>query len=352
MQRSAAPRERTARDDAARLKRLPARKSEFAGPPAPTRARGLGRTLAALVAAALPLLVIVAPLTAVGDVARAFMYAGTLTAVGALAFTLLVHDGAGSPSETFARRELTLFAALVAALASVVGLGVEIAAISGSGLAGLTNGTAAAIVAHNGFCTSILLRVVGLALIAFAAYFGDDLFSARLLGGIGIALACVWAVETGHEATHGFAVQFAVVLHLLAASTWLGGLVVLGMTLRARRKASDLAGGAVVVRRFSIVMSSTVAVLIAAGVVLTLVLVGSVARLATTTYGLVLCAKLALALAVVAVGAYNQRRLVPSVVAADLRGWRLLARTLVLEQGALLVIVSLTAVLVTLDPRS
>jgi copper transport protein len=172
-----------------------------------------------------------------------------------------------------------------------------------------------------------------------------------LFGALGAALICVCCVLTGHEATHGFAVQFAVALHVLAASIWLGGLVALGITLRARRRASDLVGGAIVVRRFSIVMSSTVAVLIAAGVVLTWLLLGSVGRLVTTDYGLVLSAKIALAAVVVTVAAFNQRRLVPAVVARSTRGWQMLARTVLVEQAALLVVVSLTAVLVNLDPR-
>lgn len=343
------------RDDAARLRRLPARRSRIQTTPSPSpvpRSPASTRALIVPTATALALLVALAPLNIVGDVARAFMYAGMLVAVGGLAFALVVHDGAGSPAETLALRELTMTAALVALTASVAALGVEIASISGRGLAGVTDGSAVAIVAHNGYLGSVALRIVGLALVAFAAYYRDDALSARLFGAAGIALCCFWCVQTGHEATHGLAVEFAVVLHVLAASIWLGGLVALGITLKARQRASDLAGGALVVKRFSIVMTSTVAVLIAAGIALTCLLIGSVGNLVTTSYGLVLCAKITLALTVVAVAAYNQRRLVPSVMAAHARGWKMLTRTVLLEQSALLVIVSLTAVLVNLDPRS
>jgi putative copper export protein len=275
-----------------------------------------------------------------------------LTAVGVGAFALVVYDRPGAVREVMALRQLTLAAALVAVVASVAGLGIEIASISGQGLAGATNADAAAIVARNGFCAGVLLRVIGLGLFALAVYYEADVWTAWLFGILGAALICASCALTGHEATHGFAVRFAVSLHVLAASIWAGGLVALGVTLRARRRASDLVGAAVVVRRFSIVMSSTVAVLITAGIVLTCLVLGSPGRLLTTDYGLVLSAKIALATTVVAVAAFNQRRLVPAVVAQSTRGWTLLARTVLVEQAALLVVVALTAVLVNLDPGS
>jgi putative copper export protein len=340
------------RDDAARLKRLPVRRSAAPSPAQSRRVVGNLRLVAPPLIGLTALSCALAPLTVIGDVTRACIYGGMLTAVGVGAFALVVYNGAGAPREMFALRQLTLAAALVAVVASAIGLGVEIVSISGQGLAGATNADAAAIAARNGFCASVLLRVIGLGVFAFAVYYEADVWTARLFGTLGAALICVSCALTGHEATHGFAVRLAVALHVLAASIWAGGLVALGITLRARRRASDLVGGAVVVRRFSIVMSSTVAVLIAAGIVLTCLVLGPVGRLLTTNYGLVLSTKIALATAVVAVAAFNQRRLVPAVVAQSTRGWNLLARTVLVEQGALLVVVALTAVLVNLDPGS
>ena len=340
------------RDDAARLKRMPARR--FAGrsrAPSPAAAASPGLVAAAVIGVT-AMLCALAPLAVIGDIARACMFGGTLVAVGVGAFALVVHDGRGAPCEMLLLRQLTLAAALVAVLASVVALAFEIGSISGQGLAGATNADAVAIVARNGFCASELLRVIGLGLFALGVYHKADVWTAWVFGAIGGALICASFALTGHEATHGFAVRFAVALHVLAASIWAGGLVALGVTLRARRRASDVVGGAIVVRRFSIVMSSTVAVLITAGVVLTCLLVGSAGRLLTTDYGLVLSAKITLATAVIAVAAFNQRRLVPAVVAQSTRGWNLLARTVLVEQAALLVVVALTAVLVNLDPGS
>src|SRR5436190_9081113 len=195
MNRPAVAGEGTVRDDAARLKRLPARRSSVDTiPPVAPRSRVFTRALIVVFGAALVLLVALAPLSVVGDIARAFMYAGMLAAVGVLAFALVIHDGAGSPTETLALRELTLAAALVAAVASVAGLGIEIASISERGLTGLTDGSAAAIVVDNGYCGSVALRVLGLALVAFAAYYRDDAWSARLVSGAGIALCCYWCV--------------------------------------------------------------------------------------------------------------------------------------------------------------
>src|SRR3989442_670706 len=105
------------------------------------------------------------------------------------------------------------------------------------------------VVTGSRFLVAALIAVITRALarlIAFAVYYEGGPWTARLLGGLGAALTCVCCALTGHEATHGFAAQLAVVLHVLAGSVWLGGLVALGITLRARRRTSDLIGGAVV----------------------------------------------------------------------------------------------------------
>src|SRR4051794_289045 len=215
MERSALP-EWAARDGVARPKRLPARRSAASAP------------------AALALLFALAPLSVSGDVARALMYLATIAAVGITVFALVVDDAAAPPPESLTLRQLTLAAALIAVIASLLGLAIEIAAISGRGLSGIGDSAAFAIVVRNGFCWSVLMRVAGLGLIAFAAYYGWETLAARVFAGTGIALSCLWCLLTGHEVTHGLPVHLAIVLHMLAASIWLGGLVALGITLPVR----------------------------------------------------------------------------------------------------------------------
>src|SRR3954454_5079091 len=98
MNRPAVAGEGTVRDDAARLKRLPARRSSVdTMPPVARRFRISTTGLIVVTAAALALLVALAPLSVVGDSARAVMYPGMLDAVSVLDIALVIHDGSGSP---------------------------------------------------------------------------------------------------------------------------------------------------------------------------------------------------------------------------------------------------------------
>src|SRR5436190_21938328 len=108
MERSLVPREGTARDDAARLKRLPVRRTAVRGSRSTIAGGRLGGGAIALVGPALALLTAFAPVNVVGDIARACMYVGMLVAVGTSVFILAAEDGARSPPEALALRRLTL----------------------------------------------------------------------------------------------------------------------------------------------------------------------------------------------------------------------------------------------------
>jgi copper transport protein len=90
--------------------------------------------------------------------------------------------------------------------------------------------------------------------------------------------------------------------------------------------------------------------------VMLLAVVGSVAALVETGYGRLVLAKILLFAGLIAVGAYNQRRLLPrlSVVATGDeepgRGAALLRRSVALEVGIAVLVLSLTSVLVTSEP--
>jgi copper transport protein len=103
---------------------------------------------------------------------------------------------------------------------------------------------------------------------------------------------------------------------LAAGAAWLGGLVVLAGALRRRRLADDPVGGADLVARFSGVATVAVVAVVVGGMAMSSQTVQAPRALTSTTYGVVLLVKLAIAALVIAAGAWNNRRLVPVVTAA------------------------------------
>jgi putative copper export protein/mono/diheme cytochrome c family protein len=162
----------------------------------------------------------------------------------------------------------------------------------------------------------LILTVLALAALAFAA-------AARTPRRQGLSLAAVdfvalaWA---GHAvATPGPAHLAADAAHLLAAGTWLGGLVVLAVLFAAGSGKDDTAKGdaawiaivAAATRRFSRLGLACVAILLASGLVDSWFLVGSLPALVGTTYGHLLLAKLALFATMIGIAAANRLDLTP-----------------------------------------
>jgi len=113
-----------------------------------------------------------------------------------------------------------------------------------------------------------------------------------------LALESVAALATiaaaGHAATGQYAWLLVPVdlLHLLAVSVWLGGLVVLTAVLLRRDPAAAMLDGAV--QRFSTVAATCVGVIVVTGVALAVPEIGVVQALPSTTYGNLLITKVAL----------------------------------------------------------
>jgi len=124
------------------------------------------------------------------------------------------------------------------------------------------------------------------------------------------------------------------VVHVAAASVWLGGLLCLGLALRSGGDRPRL------MRRFSNIAVVSVAVLAVTGVVRALAELHVVSQLWTTGYGRALIAKTALLLPLVAIGWVNRYRLVPRLEVAALR--RNIAAELVLFAGLVVAVALLT----------
>lgn len=145
------------------------------------------------------------------------------------------------------------------------------------------------------------------------------------------------------------------VVHLAAAALWIGGIT--GLVVAFRTDPSDPAVGPVplarMVRRFSAAAVGSVVVVAAAGIGMSWIILPSWSDLVDTGYGLALLTKVALVVVVVALGAYNNRRLVPLVGDSDRSSRaarRLLGRIVRVELAVLLAVLAVTAVLVSRSP--
>lgn len=161
---------------------------------------------------------------------------------------------------------------------------------------------------------------------------------------------------TGHTraATPEALAVGADMLHLVAGSVWLGGLVALVLVL------PDLAGrGAVAAEtlaRFSAVAAGVLVVLVGTGALLAWRILGSWGALVETGYGRLLLAKIATAVIAVLIAAGNRFLLVPRLREATRRrdrrdGADLLARSTTIEALVLAVVLLVTGLLVDRSPE-
>jgi copper transport protein len=141
-------------------------------------------------------------------------------------------------------------------------------------------------------------------------------------------------------------------LHVLAAGTWLGGLVLLLLVFWPRSNAPPGAAAATATRRFSGLALPAIALLVASGAAEAWFYLGSVHQLTSTTWGLALVAKVALLGAIVGLAARNRRavsRLSGSPVARTGLG-PALRRSMRAEVALAILVLSATAVLVRSAP--
>jgi copper resistance protein D len=184
-------------------------------------------------------------------------------------------------------------------------------------------------------------RWLGLTLVALAfSFLGSLAWSGHASGTPGIA-------GSVHIAADG--------LHLIAAGTWIGGLVPLALLLAAARRAADSTVASIAraaTLRFSTLGVIAVGALLVTGVANTWVLVGSVPALVGTEYGRLLLVKIGLFIAMVCIAAFNRLRLTPQLssvrTAADAQ--RRLQRNSLIEFAMGLLVLVIVGALGTLPP--
>jgi copper transport protein len=152
--------------------------------------------------------------------------------------------------------------------------------------------------------------------------------------------------QLGHVAEEGLTAQVANLIHLVAVTVWLGGLVLLTTMVLPRRRSEELAA---VVPRFSVVAFAAVATMVMAGAVMLSRIVPRLGDLPTTPYGRLLLVKISVVglLLVVAQQArsFTNRRLVLMATAGTAR-LQPLVLAVGLELGLAFAVLASTAFLV------
>lgn len=151
-------------------------------------------------------------------------------------------------------------------------------------------------------------------------------------------------------------------LHVLAFAVWAGGLALLVTAVPAATRALDDDDKtpllATVIWRFSALALAAVAVLLATGVVQSILQLDAWADLVETGYGRAILAKAALLAALIGLGAYNRNRLRPQLARLADSGsppggpGRALARILRVEVALVAGVLVATAVLTALSPAA
>ncbi|MDX1510959.1 MAG: copper resistance protein CopC [Nitriliruptorales bacterium] len=140
-------------------------------------------------------------------------------------------------------------------------------------------------------------------------------------------------------------------VHLLAAATWLGGLVVLSAVLRRDGATDDPARAAKDVGTFSRVATWSLLAVVMAGSAMAWALVREPRTLTSTDFGVALLIKVTIVGLVIVAAAYNNRVLVPAVTSGR-GGMGQLSRTVRFEAVGLVLAIAVTGVLAQLRPAS
>jgi len=289
--------------------------------------------------------------------ARVLMYAGTLLALGALLFIAFATSAAPAVlSWQFGAVRAGGALLMAGALAGYAGrawlLGARSDDVAGALRDALSGASGA----------GLLLALAGGALIAFGTRIARRPDPARpgrvrgslrrsVPGAVGAALAVVAALLAGHSEAVGPAWLMwpSDIVHVVAAATWAGGLVLLArMVIDRRRDPDDCAVTAI---GFSTLASVAFVLAGITGVLMAVLVLPSASALWTTTWGVLLIAKVAVVAVVAMLGAWNHLVLIPRLRGArDPGDLAHLRTTAVVEVALLTVAVILTAVLVGFSP--
>ena len=238
----------------------------------------------------------------------------TLVAV-AYAGALVAAVGAGGSSSSSARgeegrwrrrvRSLAGRAAVLGAVAAVASMPLRIARVGG-GLGALRDNDVLgeSLRADRDLDGRHRGRAAGAGRVDRAARRGAGRSSPSVRSGSASSALAGFAVEGHTRSQHPVALMFAFdVVHLAAGAVWLGGIAALVVAFRGEPDAASLGR---VVQRFSAMAVGAVAVVVAAGTGMAIIVLPTFGDLFSTGYGLALLVKVAIVGRVIVLGAVQQ----------------------------------------------
>ena len=270
--------------------------------------------------------------------AKFLLYLGVIASAG-LVFARIVFARETAPLRGAMGRGGAGFAILALAAA---GLGFPLAGAQMTGDAsGMTDAEMLGLLWRTPAGTALAIQAAGLVLLIAGAWLKGR---GAWIAGAGGLLALWSFCVVGHVADTGSAWLAGLLLvHLAAAAFWVGILAPL-----RRLAGEDAARAAALGRRFGAVAGVTVPLLIAAGVVMAWRLLGDLAALVETGYGLTLLAKISGVGLLLGAAAANKLRFVPAMGRGEGAAANGLRRSIAVEWVAVCAVLFMTAGLTSL----
>jgi copper resistance protein D len=273
--------------------------------------------------------------------AKAVTYAATFGASGAVFFELYCGTLLRDPQHRLIRRVVGILVGLAAA-ASVLRILLLAGSMSGA-MSGMFDRSFAGMILSAGEGRASGARIAGLALILCMLSRKPMFRGPAIAGAVAASTSFAWV---GH--IHGLAPNAAasllLCLHLLCAAFWLGALPPLYIIATGANTAQIAAAAA----RFGKIAVRVVAVLLAAGASLLLILIGSAAQFWASDYGRMMAVKLLAVAALLGLAAWNKLALTPRLVRGEPAAATGLRRSLLAEMAVGAFILLTTAALTTL----
>ncbi|MFC3613005.1 CopD family protein [Lutimaribacter marinistellae] len=271
---------------------------------------------------------------------KTLAYAATLIAAGSVLVLLWLRELTADARA--ALRRAAVLGAIAAALLSALRLPVRASFLMGGALDGAVDPMMLGIVAESPLGASLIVRLVGLALILSVLL---PWRTARWLAAAGAILACASFAMRGHALGDPRLLLGALVtVHIAGLAFWIGSFAPLSRA--ARRETPEKAGA--LAHEFGTKALWVVALLVAAGI-LTLVLLGAATPDALfSPYGQAFLLKLALFAGVLALAALNKLRLTPDLFKAMPGAAQRMRRSIAVESVLVAAILATTAALTTL----
>jgi putative copper resistance protein D len=273
---------------------------------------------------------------------KAIAYAATLGASGAVFFLIHSHSLIAGP-ELVRIVRLVRRSSVIAVIAGCAQIMATAGSISGNA-ADLVSPPLLSMVSQTDLGPAIAIRAAGL---LFANIGTSPPHRPTWPAGVGAAAAATSFAWVGH--THSLAPHLAPILlvgiHLCAAAFWLGALA----PLLTVSQSGDLAIAAAAAERFGAAAHYVVGALVAAGLSLLWLMLGSVSELWMSAYGRCLMVKLVLVAGLLYCAALNKLRWTPRLTAGDTAALQSLRTSIRLEISLGVLILMATAALTTLN---